>query len=394
MMKGQVRAPDRSVLYLDNAATTFPKPEAVTEAVARCMRYTCGNPGRGSHRMALAASEEIYACREEAAAFFGAEGAERVIFTMNATYALNTAIKSVVHPGDHVLIGSMEHNSVWRPIAKLAEQRVITYSVFSVRGNVEEILSDIRRKLRQETRVLICAHVPNIVNAAVPVREIGQLCRAVGITFLLDGAQSAGHLPIEMSEMGVDMLCVPGHKGLYGPQGSGMIICGSDRFAFGETLVEGGSGMRSLEPTMPDILPERYEAGTLPTPVIAGLREGIRFVRQIGLPAVRQMEESLWQEAYSRLSEMPNVRLCDGTPGSVLLFNVSGMSAVDVGAALDRRGICVRSGYHCAPMAHCALGTGETGGVRASFGVMNTKRDVLRFTDAVWQIAQDVKNGV
>lgn len=383
-----------AMIYFDNAATTFPKPDSVLSAVTKCMRYTCGNPGRGSHRMALAAAEEIYTCREEAAAFFGAAGAERVVFTVNATYALNTAIKSVVRPGDHVLIGSMEHNSVWRPVARLAEKRVISYSVFSVRGSTEEILADIRRKMRRETRMLVCAHVPNIANAAIPVREIGQHCRAAGIMFVLDGAQSAGHLPIDVTEMCVDMLCVPGHKGLYGPQGSGMIVCGSERLAVGDTLVEGGSGMHSLESAMPDVLPERYEAGTLPTPAVAGLREGIRFVKRIGLGAIHKAETDLWRAAYERLSEMPGIRLYGDTPGSVLLFNVDGMPAVDVGAALDSRGICVRSGYHCAAMAHRVIGTGESGGVRASFSVLNTKKEVLHFADAVRQIARDAKNGV
>lgn len=394
MKREHSRARDSEMLYLDNAATTFPKPEAVTEAVARCMRNTCGNPGRGSHRLALAASEEIYTCREETAAFFGASGADRVIFTMNATHALNTAIKSVLRPGDHVLIGSMEHNSVWRPVARLADERFISYSVFSVRGSPEEILADIRRKIRKDTRALVCAHVSNIANAAVPVLEIGRFCRAAGLTFILDGAQSAGHLPINVEEMCIDMLCVPGHKGLYGPQGTGMIVCGSNRMVSGKTLVEGGSGMHSLEPSMPDVLPERYEAGTLPTPAVAGLREGIRFVKQIGLPAIRKAEWKLWHTAYARLSEMPGIRLYDDTPGSVLLFNVDGMPAANVGAALDSRGICVRSGYHCAPMAHYAMGTGENGAVRASFSVMNTPQDILRFVETLWDIVHDVKNGV
>ncbi len=383
-----------AVLYLDNAATTFPKPPSVTEAVMQCMRHTCGNPGRGSHRLALAAAEEIFVCREEAASFFGAPDPSHVIFTMNATYALNTAIKSTVRSGDHVLIGSMEHNSVWRPIARLAAQKRISYSVFSVRGSSEEILADIRRKMRPETRVLICAHVPNIANMTMPVDEIGRLCRKYGIAFILDGAQSAGHLPIDVSKMGIDLLCVPGHKGLYGPQGCGMIVAGSDRFVAGETLIEGGSGMHSLDAYMPDVLPERYEAGTLPTPCVAGLREGIRFVKQIGTDAVHTAESALWKTAVERLSEMSEVCLYDGTPGSVLLFNISGMLAVDVGTALDRQGICVRSGYHCAPMAHRTLGTEQQGGVRASFGIFNTEKDVLRFTDAVWHIIGDRKNGV
>ncbi len=376
-----------SILYFDNAATTYPKPQSVIDAVVRCMHNSGGNPGRGSHVMALRAAEEIYSCREAAVDLFGAESAEHVVFTMNATHALNVALKSSVRRGDHVLIGSMEHNSVLRPITALRDDGIITSSVFSSRGTEASILADIEAKLRPNTRVLITAHVPNIANTAVPVEKIGALCRQHGITFILDGAQSAGHLPLHVQRMGIDMLCVPGHKGLYGVQGCGMIVSGSDALAHGRTFIEGGSGAHSLDARMPMEMPDRFEAGTLPTPSIAGLAAGIRFVKQQGIADLHHKECDLWRRLYTDLSVMKNVRLYDRTPGSVLLFNVDGVSPSEVSEGLNSRGICVRSGYHCAPMAHKALGSIEAGGVRVSFGAFHTERDVLRLRDEIWVIA-------
>lgn len=376
------------ILYFDNAATTYPKPESVIRAVTHCMRESGGNPGRGSHTMALRAAEEIYACREEAASFFGASAAEQVIFTMNTTHALNLALKSVIRQGDHVLIGSMEHNAVLRPVAALASSGTVSYSVFSARGTDAQILSDIRAKIRPNTRVLITAHVPNIANTALPIEKIGSLCRQRGITLIVDGAQSAGHLPIDVGRMKIDMLCVPGHKGLYGVQGCGMIVCGSEAITHGRTLIEGGSGVHSLEAGMPEELPERYEAGTLPTPAIAGLSAGIRFVKQQGIASLHRRECDLWRQLYADLSAMPHVHLYDSTPGSVLLFNIEGISPAEVSEKLNQRGICVRSGYHCAPMAHKTLGSIDNGGVRVSFGAFHTERDVCRLRDVIWNIAR------
>ncbi len=378
---------ERRILYFDNAATTYPKPQCVTEAVMRCICEAGGNPGRGSHILALRAAEEIYACREEAASFFGAESAERVVFTLNTTYALNLALKSVLRRGDHVLIGSMEHNAVLRPIRALVETGEISYSVFRARGTEAEILADIRAKICRNTRVLMAAHVPNLANGALPIQQIGALCRERGVLFIVDGAQSAGHLPIDVTKMQIDMLCIPGHKGLYGTQGCGMIVCGSNALTRGQTLVEGGSGMHSIDPFMPTDLPERHEAGTLPTPAIASLAAGIRFVRRQGIDAIHNAECDLWRLLFTELSVMRGVRLYDSTPGSVLLFNFDGISPTEVSDRLNKRGICVRSGYHCAPMAHKTLGSIDTGGVRVSFGAFHTERDVRSLRDAIRAIA-------
>lgn len=370
------------MIYFDNAATTFPKPLSVLRRTMACMREECGNPGRGSHRMAMRASEVLYSCRERAADFFGASEAERVVFTMNTTHALNLAMKSVLRPGDHVLTGDMEHNSVVRPLAAMEE---VSRDVFCVRATPDRMLAEIGRLVRPNTRAIVCAHVPNTANIALPVERIGRFCRARGIVLILDGAQSAGHLPIDIERMHVDILCVPGHKGLYGTQGCGMMILGKHA-PCGKTLMEGGSGSRSLDTAMPDELPEHFEAGTLPTPAIAGLDAGIGWVQGVGTEAIHALECRLWKRMYADLSAMPGVRIAEDTPGAILMFTVAGHSPSAIAEALDQRGICVRAGYHCAPAGHRALGTEHDGAVRVSFGALNTEREVTAFSDAMWRI--------
>ncbi len=379
----------QEMLYLDHAATTFPKPPEVIKGVSDCLKYTSGNPGRGSHRMAMLAAQELYACREAAADFFGADCAERVAFTLNTTHALNMAIKGIVKPFDHVLISDREHNAVLRPVEALVRERHIRYTVFSTKGTKEDILSDIRQKLRPDTRAVIAVHVPNITNTVLPVAEIGTLLQKRGVVFIVDGAQSGGHLPIDVQRQKIDVLCVPGHKGLYGPQGSGMIVCGSDRLENGGTLLEGGSGSHSLDTEMPAEMPERLEAGTMATPAIAGMRAGLAFVKRIGVETIHEKEKHLWEVCTERLSNMDGVCVYGNTPGSVVLFTVDGFSPAAVGQYLNENGICVRTGYHCAPLAHKALGTEKTGGVRASFGVWNTKADALRLADTVYALVKN-----
>lgn len=379
------------MIYFDNAATTFPKPPAVLSESMRCMREYCGNPGRGSHSMAMKSAEAIYRCREKAAAFFSAPGAENVVFTMNTTYALNTAIKSVIHPGDHILISNMEHNSVVRPVYRLSMEKGIQYDTFDLRQTAQEVTAELERKIRPNTRAVVCIHASNICNITAPAAQIGALCRRYGLLFILDGAQSAGVLPVSVMEMSVDVLCVPGHKGLYGPQGCGMMIFGSDRCKKGITLAEGGSGMHSLDPEMPEELPERFEAGTLPTPSITGLYEGLCWADRIGIDRIYAHECGLWRNLYNELQLMKGIRVHDDTPGAILLFSVDGMTCTSVAAALDRQGICVRAGYHCAPEAHKTLGTIQDGAVRVSFGAMNTEKEVQQFCTALRGILAEKK---
>ena len=378
------------MIYLDNAATSFPKPSAVICEQERCMRDYCGNPGRGSHALALAAAEKIYECRTEIADFFGGAGAEQVVFTMNTTMALNMAIKGLLHRGDHVLISDMEHNAVFRPIYKLAREGVISYDIFPTMTldpsrSPEAICKGIEARIRPNTRMLVCAHASNICSAVLPLEEIGRLCRRFGIFFVVDAAQSAGHLPINVESMGISALCAPGHKGLLGPQGSGFLLWGKDVTA--DTLLEGGSGFNSLEGSMPDEAPERFEAGTLPTPAIAGLCEGIRTVRRIGMASIEHHKREINRHIAECLSKMPQIHVyAPMHQGSILLFNAEGITADRMGQELNQRGFCVRSGYHCSALGHATLHTSPGGAVRVSPSLFNLHEQAEVFAKAVYAI--------
>ena len=378
------------MIYLDNAATSFPKPHRVAEEQLRCMQLWGGNPGRGSHALALAAAEKIYACREEVASFFGSPNPENVIFTMNTTMALNTAIKGLLRQGDHVLISDMEHNAVFRPIYKLARDGVITYDVFETFPNnpmrtAEMICASILEKIRPNTRMLICAHASNICSATLPLEKIGALCHKKGILFVVDAAQSAGHLPIDMEKMQIDALCAPGHKGLWGPQGCGILVLKDGIRA--DTLIEGGSGYNSLEGNMPEDVPERYEAGTLPTPAIVGLMEGIREIKRLGLDHVHAHEKRLTTRLCQRLIDLPKVTVyAPHHTGGILLFSLQDISSDRVGAFLNERGFCVRTGFHCAALAHATLGTPSAGAVRVSPSLFNTTAQIDALADILKEL--------
>lgn len=378
------------MIYLDNAATGFPKPSAVIYEQERCMRDYCGNPGRGSHALALAAAEKIYECRNEISDFFGGVGAEQVVFTMNTTMALNMAIKGLLQEGDHVLISDMEHNAVFRPIYKLAQEGKITYDLFPTMTldpfrSPKAICKGIEARIRPNTRMLVCAHASNICSAVLPIEEIGMLCRRHGIFFVVDAAQSAGHLPIHVQQMGISALCAPGHKGLLGPQGSGFLLWAKDVTA--DTLLEGGSGFQSLEGEMPSEAPERFEAGTLATPAIAGLLEGIRTVRRIGLARLEQHEREINRRIAELLAKIPQIRVyAPMHQGAILLFNAEGIPSDRMGQELNQRGFCVRAGYHCSALGHATLHTPKGGAVRVSPGLFNQLEDADTFVAAVHDI--------
>lgn len=330
--------------------------------------------------MALAAASKIYECRQTVSELFSAAEPENVVFTMNTTYALNMAIKASVKKGDHVVISSMEHNSVLRPVVALADKGVITYSIFD--AFAEDVVAELGKTIRKNTSLCVCAHASNICGRVLPIKEIGDFLHGRKIRFIVDGAQSAGKLKIDMREMRIDALCVPGHKGLYGTQGCGMMICGED--FFGDTFVEGGGGINSLDRSMPDFLPERYEAGTLPTPCIAGLDEGMKFVMNQGIDYIREKEEYLFSEVYRRLKNDSRIKLYSDS--SILLFNIQGMTPSETARRLDSAGVCVRSGFHCSPLGHRSVGTDDEGAVRVSFGVFNTKKEAIEFCDTVSRI--------
>ena len=381
---------NRELIYLDNAATSFPKPYAVSEAVKRYMLYCGGNPGRGGYESAIQAGKSVYQCREKLSRFFDSDVEFVPFFTMNTTQGINLCIKGFLHRGDHVLISNIEHNAVYRPIYKLSQRGQIDYDIFAIYSDkdmlsVEEILHDISKKVRKNTRMLICTASSNIVSLHPPLMEIGEWCKKRGIFFLVDGAQGAGHFEISVKKMHIDALCVPGHKGLLGPQGCGAVIFGNEHLL--QTLHEGGNGVDSLTGEMPEYLPERYEAGTLPVPAIVGLYEGLEAVKQIGVQNISIHEKILFERARDMLQSVGGVKIyCPDHVGSVLLFSVEGIYSEQVAKYLAERNICVRGGYHCAALAHNALGTEKEGAIRISFGVFNNDVDVEYLCDAIKEI--------
>ena len=382
------------ITYLDNAATTFPKPQGVYDEVYRCMSRYCGNPGRGSHSLSLLAARKIFDCRSLIADMFGVGEIERIVFTLNTTYALNTVIKGLLKPGDHVIISDMEHNAVLRPIWRLAKEGVIEYDIFSTmvkdsRRSPTLICAKIASLLRPNTKMVICSHASNICSAVLPIAQIGAFCQRHSLLFVVDAAQSAGHYPISVDEMGISALCMPSHKGLYGPQGGGIIALGKNITL--ETLVEGGNGINSLDPSMPDFSPERYEAGTLPTPILAGLYEGLQAVNERGISAISEHETSLFISAREALCNIPRISLYGADHvGSTLLFSMNDMPSELLASRLDSFGICVRGGFHCSALAHKTLGTPEDGATRISFGIFNQHRDIDLLAKALSLISADI----
>lgn len=381
------------MIYLDNAATTFPKPETVTRAVTNALRVYGANPGRSGHEMTLKTSEEIYKCRKKAAEMFGATSAQDVAFTLNCTHALNMAIKGSVKPGCHVITSNLEHNSVIRPLYALKTDGVITMDIARVvPGDDDATLEAFRSLIRPNTSLIVCTHVSNVFGVVLPIGKIGRLAAAHGITFIVDAAQSAGTVPIDIKKMHIDYLCMPGHKGLYGPMGTGMLI--STQGEMLSTLIEGGTGSVSQELAQPDFMPDRLESGTLNTAGIIGLSAGLDFVRQHGEENLLRGELAQTQLLYDGISGIKNVRLYLPRPffshfAPVLSFNIEGAASGDIGEALAKEGIASRAGLHCAPLAHNSFGTLRDGTVRLCPGAFTTRREIEK---TVFQIIKTAKN--
>lgn len=372
------------MIYLDNAATTFPKPERVYREAERVMRECGGNPGRGSHALALSAAEEIYSCREAVAELLGGDP-ERVVLTPNATTALNLTLKGLVRPGDHVLTSALAHNSVRRPLYDLAGQGV-TVEEYPVFPRGESVAAVIGRMIRPNTRAVEVTLRSNIVSVGLPLSEIAALCKRRGLLLIVDASQAVGAMPLSIRNLGRAVVCAPGHKGLYGLPGSGFALFSKEIEAKEvEPLLSGGSGTHSADPRMPDLFPDRLEAGTMNAPAAASLRAGIEAIREIGIAEIANKERLLRRQMTSILGGMRKVQiyLPHADEGGIVLFNLQGRSAAEVGEHLNSRGIAVRTGLHCAPEAHRMLGTPEGGAVRVSFGAFNTEADVIALCRAV-----------
>ena len=374
------------MIYFDSAATTLQKPPEVAAAVVNALS-TMSSPGRGGHPAAMRAAETAFACREELAELFHLENPERVVFTMNATHGLNLAIKSLVGRGDKVVVSGYEHNAVTRPLAALKANVMVAEAPLFHR---KETVRAFERLVSPDTKAVVCNHVSNVFGCILPVEEIAAICRRRKVPLVIDASQSAGVLPLNMEELGAAFIAMPGHKGLYGPQGTGVLLCG-DREA--HPMLEGGTGSLSLQQEMPDFLPDRLEAGTHNMPGIAGLLAGVRYVRRRGLNAICRHERSLTFLMAERLKQMPGLRVFS-QPGlrdqtGVLSLVPEGRDVEQVGALLAERGVAVRTGLHCAPLAHRSAGTLETGTLRISVSALNTPEECFRFLKIFRQILGD-----
>lgn len=373
------------MVYLDSAATTLQKPLSVRRAMLSAVERMA-SPGRGGHKPAMLAAETAFRCREAAAGLFHLEDPENVVFTLNATHALNLAIKSVVKPGAAVVVSGYEHNAVTRPLAALGCHIKIARAPLFDR---EAILAAFEEQVTEEVSCVVCTHVSNVFGFILPVEEIAALCRRRGVPMILDASQSAGALPVHMDELGCAFIGMPGHKGLYGPQGTGLLLCGEGRETV--TLLEGGTGSLSARQEMPDFLPDRLEAGTHNIPGIAGLLEGLRFVKSRGEEAILRRERALTRQAAKGLAAIPGITLYAASrpevQAGVLSFQLASLDCEEVGERLGQRDIAVRAGLHCAPYAHESAGTKEKGTVRVSFSDFNTPAEVQTLVREVSRLA-------
>lgn len=362
------------MIYFDSAATSFQKPPTVKTAVENALE-TMTTPGRGGYTAAIRAAETAFLCRCELAEMFGADNPEQVVFTFNATHALNIAIKTLVPFAGKVVISGYEHNAVTRPLAlRKAQICVATAPLFSQ----EEVVEAFDNAIREDTDAVICSHVSNVFGFIHPIKEIAAICRRKGVPLIVDASQSAGVIPISMTELDAAFIAMPGHKGLCGMQGTGVLLCGKSQQV--ETILEGGTGSLSLQQEMPDFLPDRLEAGTHNMPGIAGLLAGIRFVRENGVQGICEHERKLALLAAEGLREFSGMQVFseEGLKNQtgVLSFRQLNADVEETAEILAKQGIAVRAGLHCAPLAHRSAGTLETGTVRLSFSPFNTHEEV------------------
>lgn len=376
------------MIYLDNAATSYPKPPCVAQAMMSALQRG-GNPGRGGHRMSIEAAEEVYRCRQSAATLFHLSDPSRVVFTQNCTASLNIALKSVMAFGGRVIVSDMEHNSVIRPLHAISP-RVPAYDVARVGESDEETVDNFCRCIRRETVAIACLHASNVFGNVLPIAKLGALAREHGLLFIVDAAQSAGTLPIDMQAMHIDLLCAPGHKGLNGPTGTGLLLC-SDRYT-PRPLMQGGSGSNSLSPLSPEELPERLESGTVNTVGIAGLRAAIDWTARQDHDAMYQTEMERLCHVYDRLLQIPSCRLYTPRPRAgeavpLLSFNLLGKTPEETAALLDQAGIAVRAGLHCAPMAHRHFGTLPSGTVRIAPSVWTKSAELEKFLQILYKLS-------
>ncbi len=370
------------MIYLDNAATTLVKPYAVINACNLWLDKYCANPGRGGHKLSLNAGNKMYECRELLAKLFKIDRPENIIFTLNTTMALNIAINGFVKPGMHVVISGMEHNSVYRPVSNSG----CSFTVAQPDHTGFVSLESIKNAVKPNTGLIVVTHASNVVGTVNPIKEIGEFAKSKKITFLVDAAQSAGVLDIDVKRDNIDMLAFAGHKMLMGPTGTGGLYISPEVNL--SPILFGGTGSVSESAEQPDFLPDRFESGTLNVAGIAGLAEGVRYILKNTTAAINKHEQMLTERLLQGLYNMDNITLYGGANRvGIVSFSVNGTDSVSLCNILDTMNIAARGGLHCAPLAHKSLDT-PNGLVRLSFGCFNTKNHIDYAVDAIYKISK------
>ena len=375
------------MINFDNSATSFPKPASVKKALLSAITCFGGNPGRSGHKLSMETAEAVYSARSTIADFFGAEP-DNTVFALNCTHALNMAIKGTASDGCHIIISSLEHNSVLRPVHALYKQGKCTYSIAKVSHDDNETAENFKNLITPETRLIVCTLGSNVTGQILPYEKIAELCRSRGICFIADGAQACGVIPLKLSE-GINIICTAGHKSLYGPCGTGLLIT-DGKFDI-SPITEGGTGSLSMELDQPDFLPDKLEAGTINTVGAIALGAGVEFVQKLGIERIYEHETSLCGRLVSALEKIPNVTVYRDSRVKrylpVVSFNIDGISANETAERLSDMGFALRGGLHCSGLAHTGLGTVPDGTVRFSPSVFNTEQETDALIYAVKKIA-------
>ncbi len=386
---------EMDAIYLDNASTTFPKPKAVPEAMYHYMTRSGSNINRGCYDRAYAVEELVYETRQMLCSLFGGEDCRNVAFTKNVTESLNVILKGLLKPGDHVLVSSMEHNAVMRPLVQL-EKQGISFSRIPCRRDGSLILEEMAPLVKKETRAVVMTHASNVCGTMMPYEQVGAFCRERGLLFIADTAQTAGVWPLDMERMKIDALAFTGHKGLLGPQGIGGFLLGEKLLPQMESLIAGGTGSISHTEVMPDFMPDRFEAGTMNLPGIVGLHAGLGWIRETGMEQIRSHELALTRQFLEGLKSMDpyekRLRVVgkkdtEGRTGVVSVQTVRRELAQTAYELDVQYGIMTRVGLHCAPSAHQTLGTFPTGTIRFSFGWWNTREEVALALQALDELS-------
>lgn len=385
------------MIYLDNAATSFPKPDCMIKSIVQCMKYYCGNPGRSGHNLSVITGEKVFETRNKLAEFIGAVGnGEQIIFTPNTTHGLNMAIKGIIEPGEHVITTSMEHNSVLRPV-KAMECRGVSFTMIKADKYGSINTDAVKKAIKENTKIVAVTAASNVTGTIMPVYAVGNMIRQINagrnkkIIFLVDGAQAVGSMNVDILKMNADIIAFPGHKGLLGPQGTGVIYVRKGLKL--KPLIHGGTGTASKEMVQPQEFPEGYEAGTINAPGLAGLCASVEYIESIGINNIENYERNLICAFDSELRNMKKVKVygpenCN-LKTALTSFNIDGHSCEEIAALLnDNFKIAVRAGFHCAGYAHKTIGTWDMGTVRVSTGPFNTLNDMKKAAEAVWKLTK------